>query len=94
MPYGCIPQVRCCTTAAWLQSGTVVFHFSFVDLGDEHRAEVDRPNAVVGFFEAEVVLLQGAGDEEELVLETKGPSVGDALYQEVGGVLRGGKRSG
>jgi len=61
-------------------------HVAFVELGQEDRAEVDRPDPIVGFFEAEVVLLQGIRDEEQLVLEAKRAGVGHPLDQEVAGV--------
>ena len=62
-------------------------HVAFVDLGQENRPEVDRPDAIVGFCEAEVVLLQGIGDEEQLVFQPEGAGVRHALDQEVAGVL-------
>jgi carboxymethylenebutenolidase len=50
-------------------------HLALVDLGEQDRAEVDRPDPVVGFFEADVVLFQGIGDEEQRVFEPEGAGV-------------------
>jgi hypothetical protein len=58
-------------------------HIAFVDFGQEDRPEVDRPDAIVGFFEAEVMLFERIGDEEQLVLEPERAGVGDPLDQEV-----------
>ena len=59
---------------------------AFVDRGQEDRPEVDRPDAIVGFLEAEVMCFERIGDEEELVLEPKRAGVGHPLDQEVPGI--------
>jgi hypothetical protein len=41
----------------------------------EHRMNVDGPDPVVGFVEADVMLLQGIGDEEQLVFAGRGRAV-------------------
>jgi hypothetical protein len=40
-------------------------HRALVDLAEEHGAEVDRPGAVVGLLQADLVLLERVGAEEE-----------------------------
>jgi hypothetical protein len=59
----------------------------FIELGQEHGVEVERPDAIVGFLEANVVVGQAVGDEEQTVLEAKGAAGRDLLDQEVAGVL-------
>ena len=58
-------------------------HVAFVDLGQKHGPEVDRPDAIVGFVETEVMLLECIGDEEAFVLESERAGVGHPLDQEV-----------
>jgi hypothetical protein len=58
-----------------------------VQLGDEHSVEEDGPEPVVGFFEADVMVRQAIGDEEQVVLEAKCPTRRDLFHQEVAGVL-------
>ena len=48
---------------------------------------MNRPDAVVHFLEADGVLLQGVGDEEQALLEPKRPRVRDALHEEMSGIL-------
>jgi hypothetical protein len=43
--------------------------------------------SVVGFFEADVMVRQAIGDEEQAVLEAKRPTRRDLFHQEVAGVL-------
>lgn len=62
-------------------------HVAFVDLAEQHGSEVDGPDSVVGFIQADVMLLERIGNEEELVFEPEGAGVGDTLHDEVGGVL-------
>lgn len=62
-------------------------HVPFVDFGEQDGPEVDRPDAVVGFFQADVVLFERVGDEEQLVFEPERARVRNALDQEVAGVL-------
>ena len=62
-------------------------HLAFVDFRQEHRPEVDRPDPVVGFFQADVMLFERVGDEEQLVLEAKGPGIRDPLDEEVARIL-------
>ena len=64
-------------------------HLAFVDLCQEDPAEVDRPDPVVCLVEADVVLFQRVGNEEQLVLEAEGAGVRDALHEEVPRVLEG-----
>jgi hypothetical protein len=47
-----------------------------VDLGEQDGAEVDGPDAVVGFFETDGMLFERVGDEEQLVFEPEGAGVG------------------
>ena len=37
---------------------------AFIEASQEHPAEVDRPEAILNFLEADVVLLERIGDEE------------------------------
>ena len=48
---------------------------------------MNRPDAVVDFLEADGVLLQRVGDEEQALLEPKRPRVRDALDEEMSGIL-------
>ena len=69
-------------------------HVAFVELPEQDRAEVERPDPVVGFVQANVKLLERIGDEEQLVFEPEGAGVGDALHEEVPRVLERGRWSG
>lgn len=62
-------------------------HVPFVDFGEQDSPEVDGPDAVVGFFQPEVVLFERVGDEQQLVFEPEGAGVGDALHQELSRIL-------
>ena len=44
-------------------------HLALVDFRQEHGSEIDGPDPVVGFFEADVMLFERVGDEEQLVLQ-------------------------
>jgi hypothetical protein len=46
-------------------SSAVHSHRALVDRAEEHGAEVDRPGAVVGLLQADLVLLERVGAEEE-----------------------------
>ena len=59
----------------------------FVDPSQEHLAEVDRPDPVVDLLEADGVLLERVGEEQEPLLQADGAGVGDALDDEVTGIL-------
>ena len=58
-------------------------HVAFVDLGQQHCPEVDRPDAIVGVVETEVMLFECMGDEEAFVLESERAGVGHPLDQEM-----------
>ena len=60
---------------------------SFVDPPQEHVAEVDRPDPVGDLLEADGMLLERVGDEEQAPLEAKGAGIGDALDDEVPGIF-------
>ena len=69
-------------------------HVAFVDLPEQDRAEVDGPDPVVGFVQADELLFEGIGEEEQFVVQPEGAGVGDALDEEVARILEGGRRSG
>lgn len=53
--------------------------------------EVQRPNSVLDFFQADLVLLQGVGEKEQPLLEADRASVGDPLDDEMAGYSIGGR---
>src|SRR2546428_13061942 len=55
---------------------------------------MNRPDAVVYLLEADGMLLQRFGDEEQSLLEPDRPRVRDALHDEVSGVLDGRQSPG
>ncbi len=59
----------------------------FVNPSQQDAAEVDRPDAIGHLLEADRVLLEGVGDEHKPFLEPDRPGVGDALDDEVAGIL-------
>ena len=59
----------------------------FVEASNQDAAEMNRPDPVGDLLEADRVLFERIGDEEQSLLEAKRPSVGDALHQEVPGIL-------
>jgi len=60
---------------------------TFVESGDEHLAEVDRPDAVVDLLEPDGVRRQGVGDEKQARLDAEGAGRGDARDEEVARIL-------
>jgi hypothetical protein len=67
---------------------------ALVEAGEKYVAKVDGPDAVVGLLQANEVLLERVGDEEQMVLEPEGAGVGHALDDEVGWIfVRIGERS-
>ena len=69
-------------------------HVAFVDLPEQDGSEVDGPDPVVGFFQADVMLFERTSDEEQRVFEPEGADVGDALHDEVPRVLERGQPLG
>jgi len=69
-------------------------HVALVDFRQKDRPEIDRPDAVIGFFQADVMLFECVGDEEQLVLEPERAGVGDLLDQEVPRVFERGQSLG
>jgi hypothetical protein len=49
---------------------------------------------VVGFVQADGMLLEGIGDEEQFVSEPEGAGVGDEFHQEVTRILERGQLVG
>ena len=72
----------------WLRSDDVV---AFVDAAEQHVAEVRGPDAVGDLLEADRVLLERVGDKEQPLFEADGTGVGDALDDEVPGILDAGR---
>jgi len=68
----------------WLRPDDVV---AFVDPPEQDVAEVDRPDAVGDLLEADGMLLERVGEEEQPLAEADRAGVGDALDDEVPGVL-------
>ena len=66
----------------------------FIDASQEHVAEVNRPDAVVDLLEADGVLLERVGNEQQPLLQTDGAGVGDAFDDEVPGILDGREGEG
>src|SRR5512142_2662802 len=62
-------------------------HVAFVDLPEQDASEVDGPDPVGGFVQADVMLFESIGNEEQLVFEPEGTGVGDTLDQEVTRIL-------
>jgi hypothetical protein len=58
---------------------------------DEHRVKVDRPHAIVGFFQTDVLVDERVRDIEQPLLKAKGPGVGHALHQIVSWILMDGR---
>jgi len=48
---------------------------AFVESGQEDAAEVDRPDPVVDLVEADMMLLEGVGNEEQATLEPEGSRI-------------------
>src|SRR6266446_2006165 len=60
----------------------------FVESSDQDPAEVNGPDAVGDLLEPDRVLLERFRDEEQALLEAERPSVGDALHEEMPGILK------
>src|SRR5450432_3753394 len=65
----------------------------FVESSEQNPTEMNRPDAVVHLLQADGVLLQRIGNEEQFLLEPERPGVRDALHEEVSGILNGRQRS-
>ena len=63
----------------------------FIDPAQEYVTEVQRPNPVVDFLQADLVLLEGVGEKEQPLLEADRPGVGDTLDDEMAGYSIGGR---
>ena len=68
----------------WLGPDDVI---AFVDASEQHVAEVNGPDAVGDLLEADKVLLERVGDEQQPLLEADGAGVGHALDDQVPGIL-------
>jgi len=75
----------------WLGPDDVV---AFVDAAEQHVAEMNRPDPVVDFLEADGMLLQRMGDEQEALPHADGARVGDALDEEMARILHGRQGTG
>ena len=62
---------------------------AFIDAGEEDVAEVDGPDPIVDFLEADNLLLERVRDEEQARLEPDRPRVGHALGNVMPRVLEG-----
>src|SRR4029453_8360900 len=60
---------------------------------EQDLAEVNGPDAIVDFLEADGMLLQRIGEEEQPFRQTDGARVRHALDQEVAGILDGRQRA-
>ena len=60
---------------------------AFIDAGEEDVAEVDGPDPIIDFLEAEDVLLERVRDEDQALLEPDGPRVRHPLGNAVARVL-------
>ena len=65
-----------------------------VDPPQQHVAEVNRPDPVVDLLEADGVLFERVGEEQQPLPQADGAGVGHALDEEVPGVLDGRQRAG
>lgn len=67
---------------------------ALVEAGEEHAVEVDGPDPVVDFLQADVVLLQRIRDEQQLVFEAEGAALVTRLTRKCPGYSSGGSASG
>ena len=67
---------------------------ALVDASEQDVAEVNGPDPVVGLLEADRMLLERVGEEQQALLQANRARVGDTLDEEVAGVLDGGQRAG
>ena len=61
----------------------------FIQACEQDRAEVDGPDAVIDFFQPDVVGVERIGANQQPALEVNGAGIGDALHEEVRGILEG-----
>ena len=78
----------------WGGALPVHLHARFVDLAQEHGAEIERPDPIPALLQTDVMLLQGVRQKEQLVLEADRSRMRDSLDQEVARVLERGQRRG
>ena len=60
---------------------------AFVHASEQDVAEVNRPDPVVDFLEADRMLLKRVGEEEQPLLQANHACIGDALDEEVAEIL-------
>ena len=60
---------------------------SLVDPPQQHVAEVNRPDPVLDLFEADRMLLERIGQEQQPLLQADGAGAGHPLDEEVAGIL-------
>ena len=63
----------------------------FIDPAQEYVTEVQPPNPVVDFFQADPVLFEGVGEKEQPLLEADRPGIGDPLTMKWPGYSIGGR---
>src|SRR2546427_8474270 len=64
---------------------------ALVEPREQHAMEVDGPDPVGDLLQADVMLLQGIGDEQQPVFEAERAGVSDPFDQEVSGILQRGQ---
>ena len=60
---------------------------AFIEAREQDGAEVNRPDAIVDFFEADMVRVEGGGEVQQSGLKADCARIGHALHQEVARVF-------
>ena len=63
---------------------------ALIEAREEYAADVNRPDAVVDYFEADVVRVEGGREMHQAGLEADRDGIGQTLHQNVVGYSSGG----
>src|SRR5207245_4062918 len=80
-------ELRCCALQSPLALSRAEEVVAFIDAGQEDVTEVDGPDPIIDFLEAEDVLLERVRDEDQALFESDGPRVRHALGNVMARVL-------
>ena len=72
----------------------VDLHGGLIEFPEEHLAEVDGLDPIVGFLESDVLSAQRTAKNEQVVLEANGPDTRDVFDQQVARILQRRERIG
>jgi len=64
---------KCLRTWVTLSGLSLNQQVGFIECGQQHGGEVDRPDAIIGFFQTDVLVDKGIPDVEQALLKEECP---------------------